>query len=74
LQLNSPFSALSLYDEGMKSSSKTSEEYAAFENLLKQVVSVPHSEIKAKLDAEKRAKKKKRPKTSGASRASNDKD
>jgi hypothetical protein len=33
-------------------------QYAAFENLLRRVVSVPHSEIKAKLDAEKAAKKK----------------
>jgi len=58
----------------MKSTPKTSSEYAAFENLLRRVVQVPHSEIKAKLDAEKRAKKRKRAKTSPASRASGEKD
>ncbi|PYP93011.1 MAG: hypothetical protein DMG65_02235 [Candidatus Angelobacter sp. Gp1-AA117] len=57
----------------MKSNPKTSDEYTAFENLLRQVVSVPHSEIKAKLEAERAAKKrKKRAKTSPVSRASND--
>jgi hypothetical protein len=58
----------------MKSNPKTSGEYTAFENLLRRVVQVPHSEIKAKLEAEKRTKKEKRPKTSDASRASGDKD
>jgi hypothetical protein len=58
----------------MKANPKTSVEYQNFENLLKRVVQVPHSEIKAKLEEEKRSKKKKRPKTSGASRASSDKD
>jgi hypothetical protein len=58
----------------MKSNPKISGEYKAFESLLKQVIQVPHSEIKEKLEAEKRTKKAKRPKTSDASRASNDKD
>lgn len=31
-------------------------EYDKFKDLLKKVVSVPHSEIKKKLDAEKKAK------------------
>jgi hypothetical protein len=57
----------------MKERSKNSE-YAAFENLLRRVVAVPHSEIKARLEAEKQQKQEKRPKTSDASRASNDKD
>jgi len=65
LTQNSP---VSRYHKGMKSNPKTSAEYQNFENLLKRVVQVPHSEIKAKLEEEKRAKKKKRPKTSGASR------
>jgi hypothetical protein len=39
-------------------------EYAAFENALKKVLSVPHSAIKSKLDAEKR----KRIKRASASR------
>lgn len=59
---------------GMKSNPKTSGEYSAFENLLRRVVQVPHSEIKAKLEAEKQQKKEKRPKISDASRASSDKD
>jgi hypothetical protein len=60
----------------VKSKTETNDQYTAFENLLRRVVQVPHSEIKAKLDAEKRAKKrkKKRPKTSDASRASSGKD
>lgn len=57
----------------MKRNPGTSE-YDKFSQLLKRVVSVPHSEIKAKLDAEKQQKKQKRPKTSDASRASCDKD
>ena len=45
-----------------------SREYKNFENLAQQVFSVPHSEIKAKLDEEKAAKKRKKPKQSSASR------
>jgi hypothetical protein len=45
---------------------KESGEYAAFNSALKKILSVPHSEIKSKLDAEKRKKTK-----SSASRASN---
>jgi hypothetical protein len=56
----------------MKSNPKTSDEYTAFEALLRRVVQVPHSEIKAKLDAEK--DQKKRPKTSGVSREDDDSD
>jgi hypothetical protein len=65
-----------VYTDCMKSNAKSDDQYAAFENLLRRVVQVPHSEIKAQLDAEKRAKKrkKKRPKTSDASHASRDKD
>jgi predicted GIY-YIG superfamily endonuclease len=58
----------------VKHEPKTSDQYTAFENLLKRVIRVPHSEIKEKLEAEKRTKKEKRPKTSDASRASGDKD
>jgi hypothetical protein len=43
-------------------------EYAAFEGALKKILSVPHSEIKSKLDAEKRKKIK-----SSASHALNSK-
>jgi hypothetical protein len=42
-------------------------EYAAFNDLAKKLVSVPHSEVKAKLDTEKRAKMRKKSKKSSAS-------
>lgn len=41
---------------------KSNPEYDRFKDLLRKVVSVPHSEIKEKLDAEKRAKAKKKAK------------
>ena len=47
-------------------------EYEKFNNLVDRLLKVPHSELKTKLDAEKKEKKRK-PKTS-ASRASSDKD
>jgi hypothetical protein len=48
---------------------KTKTEYDRFEGLVRGVLNVPHSEIKAKLDAEKQAKKRKKARTSSASRA-----
>ena len=48
-------------------------EFARFKNFMQRLVAVPHSEIKAKLDAEKRAKARKSKRTS-ASRASRVKD
>ena len=53
-----------------RSRKNESGEYAAFENALKVVLSVPHSKIKSKLDAEKR----KRIKRSSASREANAED
>ncbi len=51
----------------------TSREYQNFDNLMHQLVKVPHSELKARLDAEKTAKvgkRKAKPSASGrASRA-----
>lgn len=41
---------------------KTSDEYDRFAALAKRLVAVPHREIKAKLDAEKKAKKQKKSK------------
>jgi len=35
---------------------KASNEYQNFDNTMRKLISVPHSEIKAKLDAEKAAK------------------
>jgi len=46
-------------------------EYATFESALRKVLSVPHSEIKAKIDAGKQARKRQKQKLSSdrASRA-----
>ena len=44
-------------------------DFGKFTDFMRRLVAVPHSEIKAKLDAEKRAKKRK-----AASRASHAKD
>lgn len=49
-------------------SAKNEPDFQRFENFVKRLVAVPHSEIKAALDAEKQEKKKKR-----ASRASSGK-
>jgi hypothetical protein len=40
-------------------------EYATFEIALKKVLSVPHSALKAQLDAEKRARKQRGKRASG---------
>jgi hypothetical protein len=45
-------------------------EFSKFDRMMRELVKVPHSEIKTKLDAEKRAKKRKKSKkSSSASRA-----
>jgi hypothetical protein len=49
----------------MKSESNT--EFENFDRTMRKLVAVPHSEIKAKLDAEKRAKKKRKAKKASAS-------
>jgi hypothetical protein len=50
-------------------------DFDKFKNFMQRLVAVPHSEIKAKLDAEKRAKKRKRTsKTFASGHASNEKD
>jgi hypothetical protein len=43
-------------------------EFKNFDRLAREILKVPHSEIKAKLDAEKAAKKRKKSKKSSASR------
>ena len=45
---------------------KKQSEYQKFTGLVDTVLSVPHSEIKSKLDAEKRAKKRKKARKSSA--------
>lgn len=48
---------------------KKTSEYDKFENMTKRLLAVPHAELKAKLDAEKAAKERKKAKKSSASRA-----
>jgi hypothetical protein len=53
-----------------KPSAKNAEgDFKQFTNFMRRLVAVPHSEVKAKLDAEKRAKKRKKTSKSSASRA-----
>lgn len=59
----------------MKSNPKTSGEYANFEESLKTILSVPRSELQRREQEYQDSRpKKKRPKTSGVSRASGHKD
>jgi hypothetical protein len=51
---------------------KTKNEFENFQNLMGNLMKVPHSEVKAKLDAEKAAKKRKKAKKSSASREASD--
>lgn len=46
-------------------------DFGKFTNFMTRLVAVPHSEIKAKLDAEKRRKERTRKSASHASRAKN---
>jgi len=43
------------------------DEFKNFDRTMRSLLKVPHSEIKAKLDAEKKAKKRKKSKKSSAS-------
>lgn len=45
-------------------------EYKTFDNMMGKLLKVPHSELKSKLDEEKKRKKRKAKKSSFASRAS----
>jgi len=49
-------------------------DFGKFTNFMQRLVAVPHSEIKAKLDAEKRAKARKSKRTSASRASSNQKD
>lgn len=46
-------------------------EYSAFDDLASKVLSVSHHEVKAKLDAEKQAKKRKKSKSSASGHEAN---
>lgn len=57
--------------------SKKTAEFQAFDAMMGKLLSVPHTEIKAKMDAEKAAKKaakKRKPKRTSASRESGDRE
>lgn len=58
----------------MNSMKTKNPEYDSFNALAGKLLAVPHGEVKAKLDAEKRAKKRKKSKASSASRVAGDKD
>jgi len=49
-------------------------DFGQFKDFMRRLVSVPHSEIKAKLDAEKQAKQRRRKRSSASGHASNAKD
>ena len=57
----------------MKNSKDTSE-YDNFDHMMQKLIKVPHSDIKAKLDAEKAAKKRKPKRVFASGRASDEKD
>jgi hypothetical protein len=45
---------------------KKNQEYDRFAGLMEKILSVPHSEVKAKLDAEKKAKMRKKTRKTSA--------
>ena len=49
-------------------------DFGKFTNFMQRLVAVPHSEIKAKLDAEKQAKRRRQKRSSASGHASNVKD
>lgn len=56
---------------------KKSTEFQKFDDMMTKLLAVPHSEVKAKMDAEKAAKKamkKRKPKRTFASRESGDRE
>ena len=50
---------------------RDNQEYDKFDQMMHRLIKVPHSKIKAKLDAEKAEKKRKPKKTSASGRAGN---
>jgi hypothetical protein len=49
-------------------------DFTKFTNFMRRLVAVPHTEIKAKLDAEKQAKQRRRKRSSASGHASNAED
>jgi hypothetical protein len=62
----------SRYAKGVKSDTHTSPEFQKFDSLLGKLLAVPHSELKAKLEEEKKAKEERKPKPSASSRVVSD--
>ena len=56
------------------SAKNESGEFDRFTNFMRRLVAVPHSEIKAKLDAERRAKQRQKRRSSVSGHASRAKD
>jgi hypothetical protein len=56
----------------VKAAKQSQTEFDKFDYALTELLKVRHSEIKAKLDAEKQAKKRKKARKSSASREAND--
>ena len=54
----------------MKIEAEGKTEFERFKNVMRKLMAVPHAEIKAKLDAEKKAKKRKKAKASVSGHAS----
>jgi len=46
---------------------KKEDEFSTFDHTMRELIKVPHSELKAKLESEKKAKKRKKSKKSSAS-------
>jgi hypothetical protein len=57
-----------------QSAKNVTGDFGKFTNFMQRLVAVPHSEIKAKLDAEKQAKQRRRKRSSASGHASNAKD
>lgn len=51
---------------------KKQSQYTTFDRMMRKLLSIPHREVKAKLDAERAAKKRKKSRKSSASREAND--
>jgi len=54
--------------------SEQKTEFEKFDSTMRKLIAVPHSKIKAKLDAEKAKKKRKAKKPSASDREASDKD
>jgi len=54
------------YDTPMKADRNEKGDFGKFTEFMKRLVSVPHSEIKAKLDAEKQRKRQRKKRASAA--------